>query len=171
MKVWPRVKLGIIPLIILGIPVWLMWELGSVINSLGFHFFKSSLLNVPLNVAVILTVSFLLGYLLDRSQFQNFIKRNYVNVPFPFSLIWMLFLSRGEVKLIQIQTYDGNWEYALETMESWEEGGKLWHRVHTLGWTGKLFSQVRDDNVKEVDRPERAVWMSVFSLGLFNPPK
>lgn len=170
--IWQKVKFGIIPLFILCIPIFLAYKLWEVVVAWGLHITKNEFLDVPISIAILLTISFLFGYLLDRPNFQNFLKENCLKVPIVGGLLLVLFLPKDELQLVEIRTTwgsapeEGNWEYALVTTRPWNEDGVLWYRVHTLGWTGKLFSRVGHSNVKQINRSPREVWITIFSMGL-----
>ena len=179
MKLWPRVKLGLIPLVIICIPVFLGKESWRLVDSWGLHLVGNDLADVPINLAILFVGCYLLGLLLELPLVKDFIKDNSLKLPVIGGLIYAVLVPHGDVRLVEIKTLwgssdaaDENWEYALVTNGPWtDERGNSWHRVHTLGWTGKLFSRVGKNNVRETGLSDRDVWMIVLSMGLLNPPK
>ena len=170
--IWQKVKFGIVPLFIICIPIFLAYKLWEIVVAWGLHITKNDLFDVPISIAILITISFLFGYLLDRPALQKFLKENCLEVPIVGGLLLVLLLPKEELQLVEIRTtwgptpQEGNWEYALVTTKPWNDGSVTWYRVHTLGWTGKLFSRIGQSNVRQIDRSPREVWITVFSMGL-----
>jgi|SRR3989344_1050099 len=172
MRFWSRIKLGIIPLLVVGLLIFLVYKVGEIINDWGLHLVGNPLFDVPINVVIVLFATFLFGCLLEYPPFNNFAKENFAEIPIIGGLLLLLLLPKHELQLVEIRTVPGNtpeeenWEYAIITKELPVENGVRWYRVHTLGWTGKLFCRVSERSLRPTNRPDRDVWLSVFSMGL-----
>jgi len=171
MKIWPRIKLGAIPFIVAAIIFFLSEQLWNIVLGKGLNLTGNNFLDVPINLAIILAAIYLLGFLFEKQSLQEFAKIYFHKVPIFGPMLLLLILPR-KLELVQIKSTPGNfgeegcWEYAIVVRDAWEEGGLVWYRVHTLGWTGKLYSRISASNVRPTNRPARDVWASVFSMGL-----
>ena len=171
-KIWQWFRSGIVPLFITSIPIYLSYWLWEIIDNKGFHLVGNMFYDVPITIGIIIFSACSCGYLVSRTWFQDFAKKYLVEVPVVGWLIVIFVLPKGKLNLVEIRTTwgsaqeEGNWEYALETCDPWTEDGALWHRVHTLGWTGKLFSRIGDKNIREISVPPHKAWMTIFSMGL-----
>lgn len=178
MKLWPRVKLGLIPLVIIAIPVFLGKEFWGLVDAWGVHLIGNDLADVPVNLVILLVGCYLLGLLLEFPKVKVFIQENSLKLPLIGGLVYAVLVPHEDVKLVEIKTFWGptpaeeNWEYALVTYGPWiDKEDYTWYRVHTLGWAGRLFSRVGERNIRETGLPDREVWMIVISMGLLNPPR
>ncbi len=164
---WERMKIGAVPYAILVIPYMLIcWIWGAMVKY-GHVFFRNEWLDVPLNVIVISAVLILTGWLLLRPWFQSIVKRHLVRVPRIGTLLYISLVPKEDIELVEVQTYDGNWEYAL-LLRTWPDEGKRWHRVHTLGFgSGKLYSRAEEKNIRRIPpEKQRSAWVTIFSFGL-----
>lgn len=181
MKLWPKIKLGLIPVIIIGISVYLAMKLRGLwrlIDVRGLHLVGNDLVDVPINIAILLVGGYLLGWFSEVPKVKALIKESSLKLPIIGGLVYAVLVPHDDVKLVEIKTLWGltpaeeNWEYALVTYGPWPESdGTIWYRIHTLGWAGKLFSRVGKNNVRDTGLPDREVWMVVISMGLLNPPR
>ena len=171
-KIWPDIKLGAVPFVVISALLFLTYEVWGVVNSWGLHLVGKKLFDVPISISILLALLFFLGRLVRQPTFNQFAKENFIKIPVIGGLLLLLFLPKHELRLIETKTVYGtmpaeeSWEYALVTKDLGEEGGVKWYRVHTLGWTGKLFSRVGEKNVRLTGKPDKDVWMTVLSMGL-----
>ena len=171
MKIWQRVKLGAIPFVVAAILLFLTYQLLGFVLRWGLHLTGNDLLDATVNIAIVFAVTYCFGYLFEFQSFQEFTKRHFPRIPLLGPMLLILILPR-KLELVEIRTVpglqdgDGSWEYALVTRDPWEEDGIKWYRAHTLGLTGRLFVRISEGNVRPTNRPDRDVWMTVFSMGL-----
>lgn len=166
---WSRIKIGVVPLVILAIPVAGASYIWGVFVNMGLHLFKRQWVDVPFSIALVLTLCLLSGILLLRPKFQNFFKEVLPALPIIGPVLLRVLVPKEDLKLIEIQTYDGNWEFAL-CLHTWVEYGETWNRAHTLGFgSGKLFSRVSLKNILVIpEYKQRDAWMVVLSMGLLS---
>jgi hypothetical protein len=171
-KIWQWFKLGILPLFIVSIPIYLFYLIWEVIDKYGFHLIGNSYYDVPVTIAIIIFTACLCGSLVNRPWFENLSKNYLIHLPIIGWMIVVFVLPKRKLHLVEIKTTwgptpeEGNWEYALETCDPWIEDGIRWHRVHTLGWTGKLFCRIGDANIREINVPSHKAWMTIISMGI-----
>lgn len=167
--IWIRIKIGVVPWVILGIPVLGAKYIWGIFNESGLHIFKLAWADVPLSIIVVLAIGLLSGILLLRPAFQDFFKKVLPAIPIIGPMLLRVLVPKEDLKLVEIQTYDGNWEYAI-SLHVWTEDGIVWYRVHTLGFgSGKLFSRVDSKNIRLIpDEKQRDAWVVVLSIGLLS---
>lgn len=169
---WETVKIGAIPFVVLSIPFFVATKVWSLIISLGFRFSGNYWLDVPLNILMVFGLLLLVGFLIRRPLFQNFVKDYLVLIPYVGPVLYTSLVPHEDIILIEVQTYDGNWEYAL-CLHIWPEDGIIWYRAHTLGFgSGKLYSRVDARNIRMIpgDR-QRDAWATLLSMGLLSGEK
>lgn len=167
--IWTRIKIGVVPLVILAIPIAGASYIWGVFVNMGLHLFKRQWVDVPFSIALVLTLCLLSGILLLRPKFQDFFKEVLPRIPIVGPILLRVLVPKDDLRLIEVQTYDGNWEYAI-SLHTWEEDGVIWYRVHTLGFgSGKLFSRVDKKNIRLIpDEKQRDAWVVVLSIGLLS---
>lgn len=166
---WIRIRIGVVPWVILGIPIVGVKYIWGVFDKSGLHYFKMTWADVPLSITLVLALGLLSGILLLRPAFQNFFKKVLPAIPIIGPVLLRALVPKDDLRLVEIQTYDGNWEYAI-SLHTWEEDGIIWYRVHTLGFgSGKLFSRVDAKNIRLIpDDKQRDAWVVVLSIGLLS---
>ena len=170
-KLWQWFKLGVPPLIITFIVKYASCWIWNGKDNWGLHLVNNLFLDIPITAIIIFFSGCLYGYLVSREWFEKFAKEYLLVIPVIGWLV-VCILPKGNLKLIEVRTTWGPtleescWEYALETRDPWLEDGVIWHRAHTLGWTGKLFCSVGDGNIREISVPQHKAWITILSLGL-----
>lgn len=167
--IWTRIKIGVVPLVILGIPVAGASYIWGIFVNMGLHLFKRQWVDVPFSIALVLTLCLLSGILLLRPKFQGFFKEVLPALPIVGPVLLRILVPKEDLKLVEIQTYDGNWEFAL-CLHKWTDGDTVWYRAHTLGFgSGKLFSKVAEKNISLIpDDKQRDAWVILLSMGLLS---
>ncbi len=166
---WLRIKIGAVPFVILGIPIAIGMYIWGKFNQWGIHPFKIQWADVPLSILGVSALFLLSGILLLRPKFQEIFKEILPNIPFIGPILLRMIVPKEDLKLVEVQTYGGNWEYAF-CLHKWPEDGVTWYRVHTLGFgSGKLFSRVDEKNILSIpDYKQRDAWITVLSMGLLS---
>jgi hypothetical protein len=171
LKIWSKIKLGIIPIVLLGVPVFIFYELLLMISAIRFRVFGNPFLDVPLSVAIVLGIAFVFGHILEWPRVKDWIRKYYIKIPFLGRILLVLAIPKHELEIIEVKTTpgptheEGCWEYAVITKD-WEENGMRWYRAHTIGIGGKLFSRISESNVRHLSpREKKAVWLTVLSFG------
>ncbi|GEM_PF-6519281 len=166
---WETVKIGVIPYVILAVPVFVIQKVWSFAISLGLKISGNYWLDVPLNLLIVVSALLFSGYLIRKPFFQNFVTDYLVLMPYVGPVLYASLVPHEDISLLEVQTYDGNWEYALKFHE-WDEDGVHWYRVHTLGFgSGKLFSRADARNIRQIpDRRQRDAWATLLSMGLLS---
>jgi len=172
-EVWAKIKVGLIPLVVIVIPAFIVYKTWLVISNFGVHPFSNDLLDVPINISIILVIAYSIGCLFKRPNFQEFSKKHFVNIPIVGGILLHIIVPRCDLRLVELKTFsgpsnqEGDYEYALVMRESWKEDGKTWYCVHTLGWAGRLFSRVSESNIRNIpDNQQKEAWVTIFSVGL-----
>ena len=167
--IWTRIKIGVVPLVILAIPFVGASYIWGVFVNMGLHLFKRQWIDVPVSIVLVLALCLLSGILLLRPKFQDFFKEVLPAIPIVGPILLRILVPKDDLRLIEVQTYDGNWEYAI-SMHAWTEDGITWYRVHTLGFgSGKLFSRVAEKNILIIpDNKQHDAWVVVLSIGLLS---
>lgn len=171
MKIWSRNKLGAIPFIVAAILLYLAYHISHFILAWGLHLTGNDLFDALINMVIIFMATYFFGWLFEREHFQEFAKAHFPKIPLLGPMMLLLILPR-KLEMIEIKTVpgfreeEGGWEYAILTRDPWEENGVIWYRAHTLGLGGRLFPRISSSHVRPTNRPDRDVWMSVFSMGL-----
>ena len=171
-EIWRYFKWGIIPLFIVRLLLYIFCWTWGFTDENGFHLMKNPFFDVPITAAIVFFSSCLFGYLVSRSWYEKFAKTILLRIPVIGGLIVAGTLPKGKRVLVEVKTTWGPtpeeccWEYALETCDPWEEDSLTWHRVHTLGWTGKLICRVGDKNIRELKIPQHKAWATIITLGL-----
>ncbi len=167
--VWQRIKIGVVPLVIVGIPLFGLVSVWDFLRAWGLHLFHRSWIDVPFSVAIAGGVALLAGMLLLRPTVQKFFKELLPGVPIIGPILLRVMVPKEDLKLVEVQTYDGNWEYAL-CLHVWKEKGAIRYRVHTLGLgSGRLFSRVEEKNILLIPAAKQhEAWMIVLSMGLLS---
>ncbi|MEK7647172.1 MAG: hypothetical protein AAB378_02230 [Patescibacteria group bacterium] len=171
-KFWQLIKAGIVPLFALSVPIYLIYWIWMFVNNAGLHLTHNPYYDVPITIAIAVLSACLCGYLVTREWFISFAKEFLLEIPLVNWLVVVFILPKRKLNLVEIRTVWGptpeesGWEYGMETCDPWEENGILYHRVHTLGWMGRLFSKVGDKNIRLVEEPPHKIWLRIFSLGI-----
>ena len=170
--IWATIKIGAIPYVILAVPVFVVQKIWSFTISLGFKFFGNYWLDVPLNILIVASALLFSGYLIRKPFFQNFVKNYLVLIPYIGPVLYASLVPHENIILLEVQTYDGNWEYALK-FHDWQDYGLHWYRVHTLGFgSGKLYSRVNSKNIRLIpDDKQQDAWVVLLSMGLLSGEK
>lgn len=166
---WESIKIGVIPYIVLVIPLFISQKIWAFTMSFGFHFLGNYWIDVPLNIILASVALLCTGYLIRKPTFQDFVKNYLVLIPYVGPVLYVSLVPHGDIKLLEVMTYDDNWEYALK-FHDWKENGVTWYRVHTLGFgSGKLFSRVNGKNIWLIpNEKQRDAWMILLSMGLLS---
>ncbi len=169
---WATIKIGAIPYIVLAVPVFVGQKIWAYTISMGFKLSGNYWLDVPLNILIVASALLLSGYLIRRPIFQNFVKDYLVLIPYVGPVLYATLVPHEDIVLLEVQTYDGSWEYGLK-FHDWVEDGVRWYRVHTLGFgSGKLFSRVYFKNIRLIpDNRQRDAWATLLSMGLLSGEK
>lgn len=167
--VWATIKIGVIPYVILAVPVFVAQKIWSFTISLGFKFFNNYWIDVPINILIVMSALLFSGYLIRKPFFQNFVKNYLVLIPYVGPVLYASLVPHENIVLLEVQTYDGNWEYAL-CLHKWTENGLTWYRVHTLGFgSGKLYSRADAKNIWLIpDEKQHDAWVVLLSMGLLS---
>jgi len=170
--VWQWFRAGIVPLFIAAIPIYLSYWLWMALHSYGIHPTGNPFCDVPITIALIIFTACLSGYLVSRQWFEELSKKYLIHIPIIGWMIVIFVLPKRKLNLVEVKSTWGPapeescWEFALETCDPWEEDKLVWHRVHTLGWTGKLFCRIGDKNIRALTVPPHKAWMTILSMGL-----
>ncbi|MBU6142250.1 hypothetical protein KGO95_04040 [Patescibacteria group bacterium] len=166
---WERIKIGVVPLVIVGIPVFGLVSIWGFFGRWGLHMFHRSWIDIPLSTAIVGLLALLDGMLLLRPTLQRFFKNLLPEIPIIGPILLRIMVPKDDLGLVEIQTFDGNWEYAL-CLHVWEDKDETWYRVHTLGvGSGRLFSRVRARNIRLIaTSKQHEAWMIVLSMGLLS---
>ncbi len=169
---WGTVKIGAIPYVVLAIPVFVAIKIWLLAINLAYNFFDNYWLDVPLKILIVCLLLLMSGYMIRRPFFQNFVKNWLVLIPYIGPVLYASLVPHDDIVLLEVQTYDGDWEYGLK-FHDWEEDGVHWHRVHTLGFgSGKLFSRVDSKNIRLIpESKQRDAWATLLSMGLLSGEK
>lgn len=169
---WETIKIGVIPYVILAVPAFVLMKIWSFVMSLGYKFSGNYWLDVPLNVLTAASALLFSGYLIRKPFFQNFVKNWLVMFPYIGPVLYASLVPHEDIALVEVQTYDGSWEYALK-FHDWIEDGSHWYRVHTLGFgSGKLYSRADARNIRMIpDDRQQDAWATLLSMGLLSGEK
>ena len=170
---WETIKIGVIPYVVLAVPGFIIQKIWSYTISIGFKFFGNYWLDVPINILVGVSALLVSGYLIRTPFFQNFVKNWIVLIPYAGPVLYASLVPHDDIVLLEVQTYDGNWEYALKFADWEERSGDLdvhWYRVHTLGFgSGKLYSRADARNIRLIpEKRQRDAWATLLSMGLLS---
>ncbi|MBI5045854.1 MAG: hypothetical protein HZC14_02555 [Candidatus Niyogibacteria bacterium] len=171
-KFWQLIKAGIIPLFVASIPIYLCYWTWVFVDNNGLHLLGKSYYDVPITIAIAILSACLCGFMVTREWFINFAKEFLLEIPMINWLVAVFILPKRKLNLVEVRTVcgqtpeEGCWEYGMEPCDPWTENGITYHRVHTLGWMGRLFSMVDDKNIRPVTEPPHKIWLRIFSLGI-----
>ncbi len=173
---WSRIKSGIIPLVLIGVSLFIFHELVRAINAIGFHPTGWPLVNVLLGIIIVLAAAELIGRVLEWKYVGNLVKNHLHKIPYVGSILLVL-VSKHNLKVVEIRTTmgptdtEGCWEFGIATAGPWDEDGITCHAVHTLGLTSRLLSCVTESNIRDAKKSFREVSLAVLSGGtLLSPP-
>lgn len=166
---WERIKIGVVPIAIIGLPVFALVSVWNFLGRWGLHLFHRPWIDVPISMTIVTVLALLDGMLLLRPTLQQFFKRLLPSLPIVGPILLRIMVPKDDLGLVEVQTYDGNWEYAL-CLHVWEDKKETWYRVHTLGvGSGRLFSRAHAKNIRLIPTSKQhEAWMIILSMGLLS---